>query len=141
MAVWILVANGCKAFLYQTKHLRNKELSLLATFDHPESREKDQDLVSDHQGKLQTGHGARSAYEAHDPKEIEIENFAKQLSRHLDAGRKQNKFEKLLIIAHPHFYGLIHKNLGKKADNILHLPKDYTRYPVAKLSEFISAHF
>lgn len=137
MSVWILVANASKAFLYHANHLHSKTLELLATFHHPESREKDMNLVSDHPGRLQTNHSARSTYEQHDPKEIEAENFAKQLSRCLILGKKQNKYEKLLIIAPPHFYGFLHKNMSRHMTHTLHIPKDYTRLSVDKLITYI----
>jgi len=127
MTTWILVANASEATLYQSENLRKKALILLKTFQHPESREKDADLVSDQPGHFNTSHKARGAYEKSDPKEIEVDNFARELCEKLDAGRRTNQYNTLLLIAAPSFHGLLNKHLNQHQIEVLHIPKDYTK--------------
>jgi protein required for attachment to host cells len=74
-----------------------------------------------------TGRGAFS--ERTDPKEVETERFAHILAEDLNKARAKHLFEKLIIIAPPHFHGLIkkychHHVLACISHNI---EKDYTQ--------------
>lgn len=127
MSAWILVANASEAYLYGSDNIRTKDIQLLKELTHPESREKGRDLISDRPGHYQTDHMTRSAYEKSDPKEVEAEVFARNLATELKVGLDSHNYEQLVIIASPHFYGLINKHIGFSLDKFTHIPKDYTK--------------
>ena len=126
MNTWILVANASQAYLYSTKNLHSNELDLVQEFKHPESRDKGLKLTSDRPGHYQTNHKARSAYEKSHPKEDEAAVFARELVEMLKAGNNNHEYNKLLLVAPPHFYGLINKHIDFARDKLLHIAKDYT---------------
>lgn len=126
MSIWILVASSSKACIYSAENLHSDELDLIEEFRHPESRKKGTELASDRPGHFSTDRGARSAYEKSDPKEETAEVFAIELANALKAGRTSNKYNQLVLIAPPHFYGLINKHIKFSVDSIMHINKDYT---------------
>ncbi|MBN1684828.1 MAG: host attachment protein [Gammaproteobacteria bacterium] len=127
MLTWVLVANSSEAYLYQSENLRTEGLTLINEFRHPKSRKKGLDLLTDRPGHYGTDHGARSAYEKYDPKEIEAERFAKELIAELGQGGKVRDCKKIIFIAPPHFYGLLKKDLACHEAEIVHIAKDYTK--------------
>lgn len=141
MKTWILVANSAEAKLLVTDNLRIGELELIRDFIHPESRKKISDLVSDRPGHYKTDASARSAFEKNDPKAIEVERFALQLTHELKAGLNKNQFKKILIVAPAHFYGLLKKHLHiPESLEEAHISRDYTKYTLQELHESLKKH-
>lgn len=130
---WLLVANGSEARLYETE-FRPKELVLLQEFNHPESREKGAELASDKAGHYQgdamgtSGSTKGSFSEPTDPKEYEMERFAGELVKALDAGRSSNSFQHLFIASSPKFHGLLNKKMNGHLSKLVdkHINKDLT---------------
>lgn len=141
--IWIFVANATEARCYATKHL-GQELHLIKEYSHPENRKKAMDMVSDKQGHYQsrgptsTVHGAYS--ERHDPKAVEADRFAHILADDLDKACVNNHFHKLVLIAPPHFHGLLNTHLNHRVtDRITHnIEKDYTKSSTAELMSHLS---
>jgi protein required for attachment to host cells len=126
---WILVANASEAKLYANKGI-NKGLEIIASFDHPESRKKGSDLVTDRSGHMQSsgnGHGSRQP--ATDPKQYEHENFARELAQHVEKGRTTNQYQRLIVAAEPHFRGLLNTTFSSQVKTLISesLDKDYTK--------------
>lgn len=130
---WLLVANASQATIYQTEQ-RPKTLTMVKEFLHPPSREKGESLASDRPGHFQgeavgmegTTHGAFN--EPTDPKAYEHERFATELAKELDAGRTANSYKNLIIVASPHFHGLLNKSMNTHVAAMVgqHIQKDYT---------------
>lgn len=127
---WVVVADSNTARIYTHNINSHKEpLKLLHTLNHPESKLRDQDLVSDRPGHYKSGGTNRGAFVSRsDPKELEIEKFAHQIVELLDQGRKQNQFEQLFIFADPRFYGLMGMHMNKHVMEMVSkvVQKDYT---------------
>lgn len=128
-STWILVANASQASIYCNEG-PNKGLTKVKSLEHGASREKGAELVSDRPGHNQ-GHGnGRGAYvPAKMPKEVEAERFALEVARELNHGRNQNAYQRLILVASPHFMGLVNQQLDthvrqKVTDSI---EKDYTK--------------
>lgn len=124
--VWILVGDASEARIFSYE--AGGSLSLIDQLTHPESRLKGSDVASDRPGHYQskgTGHGAFTA--GSDPKEYEVERFAHQLATYLDDGRRHNKYDSLILVAAPHFYGLLNKSLNKHVKEMVSqaIEKDY----------------
>lgn len=130
---WLLIANGSEARLFETEY-RPKSLSLLQEFNHPESREKGGDLASDKAGHYQgdTASGAAATHgafsEPTDPKSYEMERFAGELAKTLDAGRNTNRYQHLIVAASPRFHGILNKKMNSHTANLVdkHINKDLT---------------
>lgn len=126
---WILVANSSKAKLFENTGPK-KGLQLLKEMDHPESRQKNAELVTDRAGFLQSsgnGHGARQPQT--DPKTHEARNFAHELSRELISGRTGNRCNRIILCAPPAFMGLLNGMLDSPTSQLVsdRLEKDYTK--------------
>lgn len=126
----IIVANSSQAKFYQSTNL-GQELELIQEFEHPASREKAQNLVTDRQGRYRTHNGTgHGAYTSATPKEVEAEKFAQQLAHALNGAHYQD-YDELVVIAPPHFHGLLNKHYPQNVRaKIRHnIEKDYTKIP------------
>lgn len=129
---WIVVANASQAKLYENQG-PNKGLRLVKEMDHPESREKAANLVSDRIGNFQ---GSGSYAQHTDPKHHEMDRFAHEIAHELENGRVGNAFSRLVLVSSAPFIGRVKQHLteqvkGKVSDMI---EKDYTKLPVKDLT-------
>lgn len=135
---WLLVANGSEARLFETE-FRPKTLTLLQDYKHPESREKGSELASDrpghYLGDAGASHGAFN--EPTDPKEYEMERFAGELVKNLEAGRLANSYQHLIIASSPKFHGLLNQQMNGHLTKLIdkHINKDYTSLNERELLE------
>lgn len=115
---WILAAHRGGAKLYE--HAGGGRLSLVRTFDHPEGRLQDREIVTDRPGRKADGRGASlqgTAAPEVDPSRHEAESFARTLAAALTEGRNAGAFERLVLVAEPRFLGLLRGALdGPTAD-------------------------
>lgn len=128
MNTWVLVANSSEARIYDTASI-GEDMECIKEFSHPEGREKGSELASDRPGHYQskgTGHGA--FVEPTAPKEHEVDRFAGELARELDKGRTSNAYRKLVVVASPHFHGLINSHLDEHTRSMVvkDIQKDLT---------------
>lgn len=137
---WVLVGNASEAKLFESQNI-GRELNLLKSFSHPESREKREELVSDREGRYQAnnGQGQGTFVEPSDPKVVEVEKFSRELAHFLETGRTANKFERLIIIMPPHTHGLLKKEINEQLKNMVihHIEKDYTKMQERELISFL----
>ena len=125
---WVLVANASRAHLYATERIGEKMICI-KDFTHPESRAKGSTLASDRPGHYQSrGMGHGSMGDPADPKYYEANRFAGELATELNAGRKTNNYRKLVLVAGPHFNGLLntHLNENTRAMVVNYINKDFT---------------
>ncbi len=117
MATWILVSDVSRAVLFSAEK-RDDDWSLVTHFEHPEGRELSSEIrPSSPPGRMQKNKasGARSSMEPHTwPKEADAERFAKVLASYLDEGAAKGQFTDLVLVASPHFLGMVHNTLGKQ---------------------------
>lgn len=138
---WILVANGSEAKLYANEG-PNTGLSVVKEFDHPASRAKNADLVTDRAGRMQSSGNGRGSRQPHmTPKEHETEVFALELARELVRGRSTNQCNRVILVAPPTMMGLINGSLDHSTANLVseRLEKDYTKSPTRQVAERLSS--
>ena len=132
---WVLIANASEAHLYATESL-GKDMSILKDFAHPESRAKGVTLASDRPGDSQ-GHGSvmETRGDPVDPKSYEAERFARELADELDKGRTTNAYRRLVLVASPHFQGLLKAHLNDHTSAMVtnSINKDYTACDISEL--------
>ena len=104
---WILVANASLAKLYANLG-PNKGLTLVKELIHPESRQKNGELVSDRSGAMgAAGSGGGSMQPQTLPKQHEAKVFAQEIAQALYHGRTTNAFKRAILVAPPAFMGLL----------------------------------
>lgn len=125
---WILVANGSLAKIYKME--KNSVLAEVAEIQHPESRQKELDLVSSKPGRTFASMGTiRHAYERpHTQKNTELHIFAKTLSDYLEAARTKGDFTRIYIAANPQFLGILRQSLSSNIHSLIagEVDKDMT---------------
>lgn len=112
---WIIFANSSIVYIYSiTYKPRVSSFQFITKLEHPASRKKRQELISDRPGHYQTKNPARGAYSEHtDPKEVEADKFAKELASLLEKNRIEKQYKHLILVLAPHFYGLLRKHFSK----------------------------
>ncbi|MEK6747722.1 MAG: host attachment protein [Pseudomonadota bacterium] len=138
---WILVANASEARLYNNVK-DSQDIEIVKEFSHPASRAKGSELASDRSGAYQSQGASGSYAEPSDPKDYEVERFAMELSKELEAGRTANRFVSLILVAAPHFYGLLKTHIGVHLNAMVtaHITKDYTKLSAKDLLAHIREH-
>lgn len=128
---WILVADASKARIFSTHKAalfngNGKNLQLINEYEHQESRKKDQDLVTDRQGKF----GSGTFVETTDPKHHEEERFAVELTKTLAKAHNENRYHELIFIAPATFMGMLNKHISNELNKLVNLTieKDYTSF-------------
>lgn len=134
---WILVANASLAKLYENMG-PNKGLKLVRELIHPESRQKNGELVSDRSGAMAaTGAGGGSMQPQTMPKQHEAKVFAQEIAQALYQGRTSNAFKRAIVVAPPAFMGLLNAVIDGPTAQLItdRFEKDYTKSPENELGE------
>jgi protein required for attachment to host cells len=137
--VWVLVCDAAKARVFEIRDgdptWHAVELAL-----HDESRSKASALVGGPSGTRSSE--GRSVHHnalapASSPKEVEKQGFAHTLATTLDQAMRSARFRKWLLVAPPHFVGLMRKELTSElARHLLTtVDKDFNDLGVHELSE------
>ena len=111
---WILIGDAARARLFAT-HGVAAPWQLVQAYVHPMSMAKIGEIMADKAGRVQqsTGGGMRSAADPRtEAKEVEAQHFAQELGGVLADGHARNKYKRLVLVAPPHFLGLLRKVLS-----------------------------
>ena len=135
--VWIVVANSTLARIYKAE--TTHQLKELETLIHPSSRQQSRDIISDRPGRaFESNHsGTRHAMEPKtNPQQLEFEEFAKILSKHLDSACSEGHYKRLYLAANPSFLGLLRKYLNSNTIHTIatQIDKDITQLTPKEIS-------
>ena len=110
---WILVANQSEARIYIVEKPRGP-LVEVGRLEHRAGQSRAGEMQSDRPGRAFERVGrVRHAMEPEvDPKEQEATKFAKEISHYLESGQQHGRFDRLVLVAAPHFLGLLRKALS-----------------------------
>ena len=88
---WILIANSTRARLLQQE--RDDRVTVLESFDHPQSRSKISDLVDDRAGHESTdrSYGGTAYQPRTDARQKEHQRFARELAEFLERQAQQRQ--------------------------------------------------
>jgi protein required for attachment to host cells len=139
-STWIVVANASRARLFETRGA-GEQLALVREFEHPESRAKGGDLVSDRPGHTATDQGRRTALDPDtEPKRVAQEQFARELAHALEQGRVENRYGAVVLVASAPFLGILRAQLaeGVKTRVRESIDKDYTALAERELAAQLS---
>ena len=109
---WIVVAHRAGARIFS--HVgRGKPLEPVAEIDHPEGRKQTVDIDTDRSGRNRDpgGGGAHATTHKTDSHEHIAERFAHDLAHRLRGGRNDHEYGRLVLVAEPHFLGLLRGQL------------------------------
>jgi protein required for attachment to host cells len=114
---WIVVADQSKARIFTVDEPRG-ELQELEHLDHPAGRDQAKTLGSDRPGRSfdSSGQGRHAMGASVEPKEQEAIRFARQVGDHLRAACHAGHCNRLLLVAGPHFMGLLKDQLDSLTD-------------------------
>lgn len=111
-------------------------------FEHPASRVKAADLVTDRQGQNSassgwTGRTGMTTAPQTNPIVVEEQRFANAVAKMLNDAHAQNAFEQLVIIAAPEFLGRVRGALTDRVQQSLYatVNKDYSAFDENELAE------
>ena len=137
--VWILVCDAARGRLFETRG-DDPAWNLLEIFGHADSRRKASDLVSDHSGQ-RSSLGASAHHNAlapsSDPKEVQKGHFGHALAAMLDRGMRSNRFEQLVLVAPPHFLGMLKNELTPEVTKhlLVAVDKDLTHIDASDVAD------
>jgi protein required for attachment to host cells len=119
--VWILVCDAAKARFFETEGGDStwRAVDLLL---HEESRGKASELVGGPSGTRSSLGGSvfhNALAPASLPKDVEKDRFAHTLAVALDAALRAARFHKLVLVAPPHFLGLLRGELTRELEKHL----------------------
>ncbi len=136
--VWILVCDSSRGRLFEIRG-SNPEWNLLEVFGHSESRSKSSSLASDRLGQSASQgsvhHNALAPGST--PKEVEKGHFGHELATMLDQAMRSNRFDGLVLVAPPHFLGMLKKELTPELVKhlVVTVDKDLTHVDARALAE------
>jgi protein required for attachment to host cells len=111
--VWVLVCDAARGRLLEVQG-DEPSWHLIETLKHDESRSKSSELVGDRSGRSSSQgasvhHNALSP--ASTPKEVEQGHFAHTLAKMLDQAMRSKRFRRWVLVAPPHFLGILKREL------------------------------
>jgi len=108
---WILIASRAGARIVEQQH---DDWTLLEEIENDAGRLRNSQLDSDRPGRTfsrttAARHALSPAECSHD---VVAERFARALAEHLDRARMEGRFSSLVLVAEPHFLGMLHNALS-----------------------------
>ena len=139
--IWVLVADKSNAKLYKMKG-RVGELTLAHKWEHPASRQHEQELTRDLPGRAfdSVGDGRHAMSQEVDPKDHEAEVFAHELITEMEKGATSGHFSRLYLIAAPEFLGLLRKKMGASLQELVEdeVAKNLTAMDAPEIRGYLS---
>jgi len=120
MSILVLVADGSRARFLNAAD-GGSPLMETGDFVHPESRLREQDLVSDGtgSGKDSGGYGMHSIGHEKEAHRRQQENFARELCREIDRLSGKGGLHRIYLVAPPGFLGHLRAALGKQSAKLV----------------------
>jgi protein required for attachment to host cells len=136
--VWVLVCDAAKARIFEIRQ-EDPAWHVVDVVLHEGSRRKASELVGGRSGSRSSE--GRSVHHnalapASSPKEVEKDGFAHTLATTLDQAMRSARFGKWVLVAPPHFLGLMRKELTSELEKHLltTVDKDFNDLDVHELS-------
>lgn len=121
MRTWIVVANRSEAKIFVSDPKLGREVEFHSKLENPRGRLRNGDINADKPGAFGipgTGHGS-GRERTQSPTERVAQEFAIEVVMALDAGRTSQDYEELILIADPHFLGLLRNTMTKELSKLV----------------------
>lgn len=139
--IWVLAADNGRARIFETtkRTVLEKEIE---TMVHPAGRQSVQELIDDRPGRSPhpSSSEKRVAYAPTvDPKKYEVQQFARSLAKILNSGARDNRYQKLYIVAPPSFLGMLRAELdGQSKERIqAEIDKNVTQFKMEEIRKYL----
>ena len=141
-STWILVADRARARLLELAPRDNgSELIEIRDFVNPEGRGSERDQVTERRPRTQESVGAsRHAIEPHTSlRDKSANRFAQELGESLEHGRVAHRYERLVLVALPHFLGTLHAKLNRQVCEciVAEIPHELTTKSPAEIRSYL----
>ena len=137
---WVLVADAARARIFSVDSPQ-ANLNPVEQLVSPEARLHDRDINADRPGRAfdSFGEGRHAMGTNTDPKEQDAIRFAREVADHLEQGRVGNRFDRLILVAEPHFLGLLRKSIKPPLGQLitLEINKDLSRAKEQEIREHL----
>lgn len=156
-STWILVCDASRARLFHGKRGKQRAAGLeqLQELEHADSRARGRDLTADAPGRKPVGpvparsgnhggaHGRPGAAPDTDPKEVEAQKFARELSALLEKGLHDHAYERLILVAPPQFLGTMRDTVSTQVSKHIAttLDKDFTTLALHDVTQRLEEAF
>lgn len=133
---WILVADRSRARLLHAVPDAKPPFVTLSSFVHADSRLSRQDRESDAPGRLEMFTGAHTSVEPRiDEAHATAQKFARELIDYLEPACRDNRFDRLFVVAPPLFLGVLRDAWTPRLKRAVagEFDKDLAAYPDADL--------
>lgn len=124
---WVLVADSSEARIYAAGH-RKAPLTLVESLSHPESRTHPRDRLTDVPGRVHDrfGPARHSLDHGEQIRDEDRLRFAREIAATLGTAHRQNRFERLVVMAGPALLGVLREAFDKSLTEIIaaEIPKD-----------------
>lgn len=136
---WVVVAHRAGARIFE--HTGPSALRLVEDIAHEQGRMKSSELESDSPGTSfsRQGPGRHPMPKEESAHERVAANFARDLAGRLDAGRKGNRFEGIVLVAEPGFLGMLRHALDGQTAGLVSgsVSKDLAHAAVHELPKYL----
>ncbi|MDH3633241.1 MAG: host attachment protein [Gammaproteobacteria bacterium] len=133
MSICVVVADGSKARILVAESGQSPLIDD-RDFIHPESRLREQDLVSDGTGSESDagGYGKHSMGHERTAHDKEMKNFADELCVEIDRLRQGSDLRRVYLVASPKFLGLLRSSMNKQCSALLEgeISKDLVNHSI-----------
>jgi protein required for attachment to host cells len=121
MSVCVVVASSSKAKVLIAED-GHSPLVESAVYDHPQSRLREQDLVSDGSGSATDsgGFGKHSMGHEQAARHKQAGLFAQEIGAEIDKLRRKTNLRRIYLVAPPKFLGLLRGSISKQCLELLH---------------------
>ena len=137
--IWVLVCDAAKARFFEIRS-GDPTWHVLEVVSHEESRSKTSELTGSPSGSRSSQGGSvhhNALAPPTSPKDVEKAGFAHTLATKLDEAMRSARFRKWVLVAPPHFLGLMRKELTSALEKHLltAVDKDLGHLALHDLSE------
>ena len=148
MRVRIVVADQSEADFYELGQ-RDLPPNFVQRLEDADAHLHNRDLKSDRPGRVfdhaPAPNGRRGAVAHHatggerNPRKVEARRFARRVAQALDEERRQNRFERLIVMAPPAFLGLLREEITPAVHDLLtaEIGKDLVHEPPEALNAYL----
>ena len=134
MSVYVIVADSARARILSGE-AGSGSLIEINDLVHPESRLRQQDLVSDASGSEAGGFGNHSMGHEKSAKDRAAHDFARQVVLEVEQIHKSGELGRLYLVAAPRFLGMLREHLGKSCRDLVsgEIDKDLVQHGIDEI--------
>lgn len=142
MKTWVIVASAARARVFNVSG-RHQPWDEVLDLVNSDDRLLQQEFSSDRPGRVvDSARGQRHTMDPSvDPKERAATRFAREVVGELRSGLNDKRFEQLIVVAPPHFLGLLREQMDDVLANAVRdeIAKDLTREDAGSLQAHVAA--